>query len=249
MFSRPELSHAHSLEFLNSLYEYDDFMLSISTLADLGCGTGLDTEWWATRTTRDENPEPLNINCMGIDLLPQLPIARKYPNITYQSIDFEKNVVTPPNKFDVLWCHDAFQYCVDPLTTLSNWWHIASPGGVLCLSIPQTINIKQRQLAYHLPEGVYYHHTMVTLIRMLATAGWDCKTGFFQQQPQDSWIRIMVYKSEYEPLPVKTTWHELVEKKLLPESADHGIQAHNYLRQQDLLLPWIDKSLTHLGYL
>ena len=62
LLANPAQSHAHSQQTLNALYEYDDFMESIATMVDLGCGTGLDLEWWATRTTRDDNPQPLNIN-------------------------------------------------------------------------------------------------------------------------------------------------------------------------------------------
>jgi hypothetical protein len=58
-FIHPGDSHRHSLEVLNQLYEYDDFMASIKTVLDLGCGQGDDLEWWATRTTRDDNPEPM----------------------------------------------------------------------------------------------------------------------------------------------------------------------------------------------
>ena len=45
MFRNAEESHQHSLETLNQLYEYDDFMMSIGTLADIGCGDGKDLEW------------------------------------------------------------------------------------------------------------------------------------------------------------------------------------------------------------
>ena len=80
-FATEEDSHIHSLQTLNSLYEYDDFMSSIDTMVDLGCGTGLDLEWWATRTTRDEIPKMLNIDCIGVDLFPQLSMAKKYKNM------------------------------------------------------------------------------------------------------------------------------------------------------------------------
>ena len=51
MFRNEEESHQHSLQTLNQLYEYDDFMMSIKTVADLGCGTGKDLIWWATNTS------------------------------------------------------------------------------------------------------------------------------------------------------------------------------------------------------
>ena len=81
-FRNPESSHDHSLQTLNWLYEHDDFMASVDTLVDLGCGSGLDLEWWATRTTRDDDPRPLNIDCIGVDLNTQLSITKKYSNIT-----------------------------------------------------------------------------------------------------------------------------------------------------------------------
>ena len=120
MFRNAEESHQHSLQTLNQLYEYDDFMESITTLVDLGCGDGLDLQWWSTRTTRDDTPVPLNIQCTGVDTLETLKIAKKYSNIRYQRTDFENTPVefSKKFKFDVLWCHDAFQYCIKPIETL-----------------------------------------------------------------------------------------------------------------------------------
>jgi SAM-dependent methyltransferase len=247
-FIHPGDSHRHSLQVLNALYEYDDFMESIVTVADLGCGTGEDLEWWASRTTRDDSPVPLNIQCQGIDLLDQLPVAKRYANITYQRTDFEGKIHAPKKGFDILWCHDAFQYCVNPLQTLSNWWHIASEGGMLAISVPQTVLAHRRQLAYYLDTGCLYHHTMVSLMHMLAMSGWDCRAGFFRQMPADPWIHAIVYKSSHAPQdPKTTTWHDLSALELLPESADRSIYAHGHLRQHDLIVPWIDKSLASMA--
>lgn len=249
MFRNPEESHAHSLQTLNALYEYDDFMSSIDTLVDLGCGSGLDLEWWATRTTRDDDRYPLNIKCIGVDLNAQLPIAKKYPNITYQSTDFETQIY-PIKKtlFDVLWCHDSFQYALNPMETLSKWWRIASEGAMLVIIVPQTTNFRARQQVFSQATGVYYHHTLISLIHMLSVSGWDCRGGFFKKNLNESWLHAVVYKSAHEPMNPKTTsWYELAEKKLLPESADECIQRHGELRQQELIVPWLDKSLVHLG--
>ena len=94
-FRNAEESHAHSLETLNVLYEYDDFMESVGTVLDLGCGAGLDMEWWATRTTRDDPPRPLNIRCVGVDQHASIPATGKGLNISYQSGDFENNILVP----------------------------------------------------------------------------------------------------------------------------------------------------------
>ena len=249
MFRNAEESHAHSLKTLNMLYEYDDFMASIGTLVDLGCGQGLDLEWWATRTSRDDNPVPLNIDCIGVDTFSHLTVAKKYPNITYQNIDFETTIHPKKNtKFDVLWCHDAFQYSLDPLGTLNRWWHIASESAMLALILPQTTNFRARQQAFTQGTGIYYHYTLVNLIHMLSVSGWDCHSGFFKKEANDPWLSVVVYKSQHEPMnPKFTSLYELADKKLLPESAEQCVNRFGELRQQELILPWLDKSLVHLG--
>jgi SAM-dependent methyltransferase len=249
-FIYPGDSHRHSLQTLNQLYEYDDFMGSIRSMIDLGCGSGEDLIWWATRTTRDDNPEPLYIKCFGIDIQPKIKSDTNYSNIEITSGNFENTMVSHPDGFDVLWCHDAFQYALNPIQTLSNWWHIASPGAMLALAVPITQRIHYRQLAYELSSGCYYHHSMVSLMYMLATAGWDCGAGFFKQTVTEPWIHAVVYRSQHPPIePNKANWHHLVELNLLPESAAASIYAHSALRQQDLIVPWVDHSLASMANL
>jgi 5'-3' exonuclease len=104
------------------------------------------------------------------------------------------------------------------------------------------------QLAYVLPNGHYYHYTMVSLMYMLATAGWDCGAGFFKQTLTEPWIHAVVYKSDQPPQnPQAINWHTLVEQNLLPQSAVKSIYAHSALRQQDLVVPWIDGSLLSMA--
>lgn len=247
-FRNPEESHAHSLETLNWLYEHDDFMSSIESIVDIGCGAGLDTEWWATRTTRDEIAEPLNIKCTGLDLVDTPRVAKKYSNITYQQTDFEKQIHAPKKaKFDVLWCHDSFQYAINPLETLKLWYSVAAPNAMLVLILPQTTNIEYRKLSFIQPNGCYYHYTLVNLIHMLAVTGWDCKAGFFKKSPNDPWLHAIAYKSDQAPMDPKTSWYQLAETGLLPQSAEESINRHGFINQNDLILPWLDKSLTCYG--
>jgi SAM-dependent methyltransferase len=250
MFATSIPSSRTSKQTLDQLYEHDDFMESIQTLVDLGCGQGQDLEWWATATTRDEeNQEPLNIKCVGIDTLATLSLTKKYKNIMYQQADFEEEFVSPlGDAFDILWCWNSFQFAINPLRTLGVWRNLASTGAMLVIAVPDTTFIHHKQLSFAQPSGCYYHHTMVGLIHMLAVNGWDCHNGFFMKMPKDPWIQAIVYKSEHEPMdPRTTTWHELEEKKLLPESARPSLQRYNHLRQQDLVVPWIDRSFVHMG--
>jgi len=191
----------------------------------------------------------LNINCTGLDLAESLSIARRYPNTVYQRNNFEQQIYTlKKKKYDVLWCHDAFQYAVNPLQTLKLWWDIAEPGAMLCLIVPQTTNIEHRKLKFIQPTGCYYHYTIVNLMHMLAVSGWDCESGFFKKSPNDPWLHAVVYRSDRGPQdPATTSWYQLAEQGLLPKSAANSVQRHGYVVQDELVLPWLDKNLTWFG--
>lgn len=248
-FSSPAESHNHSLDILEKLYNYDSFMQSIATLADMGCGKGLDLEWWATRETRDpERPKPLNINCTGIDILDELPMAKKYSNISYQKQDFEDEIKTGKKKFDVIWCHDSFQYVVNPMQTLNNWWHAMNPDGMMIISLPTTINLHGRKLHTFHKNNTFYHYTLVNFMFMLGMNGFDTADGFWKYDIETHRLSAAVYKSEHEPVePKSATWHEMAEKNLIPECAIQSLNKYNYVRQEDLVLPWLDKNLTWYG--
>ena len=147
-------SHSHSLRTLNTLYEFDDFMQNIRHLVDMGCGSGQDLEWWATRTTREHDPTPLNIRCLGIDLPQTLNIADRHRNITYRSQDFEQDLPPQKHLFDVIWCHDSFQFVVDPFATLARWKRLLTPHGAMVLIVPQSTNLESNRQAYDQIDGV-----------------------------------------------------------------------------------------------
>ena len=247
-FDSPEASHAHSLRTLNTFYEFDDFMESVASVLDLGCGQGLDMLWWSTRTTRDlNNPRPLNIKCTGVDLINHC--ITRHPLITFRSRDFETDMDLPAKRFDLLWCHDAFQYVRDPYNTLVRWRERTNKNGMLVLIVPQTTNTVRNRQQWEALDGCHYHWTLPSLMYMLAVTGWDCAGGFWRKQPDDAWIHAVVYRSEQAPKGLGTRWYDLADAGLLPESAAAGIRKRGYLAQQDLLLPWLDKSLTsYLNY-
>ena len=250
-FSSVDQVHAHALKTLTALQQYDTFMESIDTLAVLGCGKeGLDLEWWATRTTRDEeDPLPLNIKCTGIDVVDKCKVSKKYDNVVYRKHEYFEKDQPVNDEFDVVWAHNVFHRSVDPLRTLGHWWRMTAPGGMLAMVVPHYTNFEFNKVAFEQPSYSYFNHTMVSLIYMLAVNGWDCASGFFKKVPGDPWISAVVYKSSQEPRDPRTTsWYDLVDAKLLPQTADKSIKKHGFLVQQDLVLLWLDKNLTWLGH-
>jgi len=242
-FPSAQDSHNHSALVLNTLYEFDDFMESVQTVADMGGGAGLDSLWWSTRTVREDKPkpEPLNIKSTIVDIKDTVDV--EHENVKFHQADFEDTGLKS-QQFDVIWSHDSFQYALNPVKTLSHWWELANPNAMLVIQVPQTTNIKHNQQDFTQDNFIYNHYTLVNLIHMLAVSGWDCKDGYFYKKVNDPWIRLAVYKSDVEPMdPKTTTWYELIDKGLLPESAERSINKWGHLRQQDLELSWLGGHL------
>jgi SAM-dependent methyltransferase len=249
VFKNDQEAHAHALETLNVLTQYYSFLESIDTLVDMGCGSGLDLEWWAGRYIEDDdgNHIPLNITCTGIDLNPALPVAKQYKNMSYERRDFETIEPTKGKKgYDVIWCHNSFQYVLNPLETLKRWRNIMTDGGMLCIVVPTTTEIEFNKLNFTQQDYAYHNYTTVSMLHMLALTGFDC--AFMKKLPSDPWLHAIAYKSDIEPMDPRTTrWYHLAETGLLPESAVKSINERGFLAQQDLVLEWVDTSLRWYG--
>ena len=83
-------SHDHSRQILDLIYGYDSFLDSLEVVADMGCGAGADTDWWARLETRDDPPEPRNYLCYAVDRQPRLESAiSALPNVKIFDKNFE----------------------------------------------------------------------------------------------------------------------------------------------------------------
>lgn len=244
IFQTPQDSHNHSLQTLELLNQYDDFMDRIKVVVDVGCGHGQDLLWWANNYYTDDqgNKIPRNYRCLGIDLdSTKIPKPSLPKNARVVEADFEN--INLPVKADLMWSHDSFRYAVNPLQTLKVWNDQINYNGSLFLIVPQTINITYNRLATRTFPGCYHNYTITNLMYMLAVNGFDCNDGQFIKRPGDPWIHCMVYKSDIEPMDPKTTsWYHLAEKNLLPQSAVESIKKWGYLRQEELMTTWLDKN-------
>lgn len=244
LFKNPQESHEHSLKVLMALREYDTFLESLSVIADMGAGAGLDAEWFATLTTRDEKPEPLNYLVYAVDQnIQQLEVdTTVIKNIKPMEGNFEDRVI--PRQVDLIWAHDSFQYALDPFKTLASWKNTMTVNGMLVLSIPQTTYWDSRigKLVVSNHSGQYYSYNVLNLMYMLAISGFDTRDAFFYRDPDSPWLYAAVYASEYGPLDRSATWHELAEKYLINDSVMASINKYGYARLEDVVVRWLDKN-------
>ena len=236
---------------MNDLEQYSSFMESIENVLDVGCGSGMDAHWWATRTMLDDNDNviPLNIRVTAIDNQNKFDRKYKHVNIDVQQQDFEK-LKFKNDSFDVIWAHDVLQYAINPLRTIREWCKIARDDAMLCLAVPETTDVIQNKVVMDQYHNEYYHWTIVNLIHMLAVNGWDCREGSFYKRRGDPWLWASVYKApKFKKLDPRTaTWFDIAEQNLLPDSVVESVNTYGYVRFQDLRLMWLDKNWQDFGH-
>lgn len=238
----------HSLTILHQLYEYDSFLDSLKHIADMGCGTGEDIAWWATLTTRDDPPIPHNYNCFAVDRDPRkLAQVPNLPNIHKINKDFNQFCLPVP--VDLMFSHDSLQFSPNPLATLRQWNEMMNVNAMLVLAIPQHSGVEYNRYYSRTYSGCYYHYTPTNLIYMLAVNGFDCRDAYLLKQFNDPWIHMAVYKSDRAPLdPANTGWLDLVDKNILHPSIENSIVRNGYLRQEDIVMPWLDRENYFIDY-
>ena len=242
LFNNAHESHAHSLIVLNLLKEHDTFMESISSVADMGAGAGMDCVWWNNATTRDTPSEPLNLKVFAVDRVAPTFDFELPERVVPVTRDFEKPCLS--TTVDVIWCHDAFQFALNPVLTLKVWNTQLNENGLLYIGMPLLNYNKYNRWQSYGRNFQYYNHSFLGLVYMLAVNGFDCRDAYFRKQTDDPWLHAAVFKTAQEPRdPATTTWYDLVEAGLINESLANSLRTFGHVREQDALFPWLDKAL------
>jgi SAM-dependent methyltransferase len=234
---------------LNLLNGYDTFLESLKTICDMGCGTGEDITWWAMLESKDDPPVPYNYNCFAVDKdaykLSQVPDLVNINKINRDITD--KQII--PSDIDLMWSHDSLQYSHNPLETLRFWNKQMTVNGMLVLHVPQTNGVENNRYYSRTYAGCYYNYTPTNLIYMLAVNGFDCRDAYLMKRFNDPWIQMAVYKSDVEPMdPKTTTWFDLADKNLLHPSIVNSINKNGFLKQEEIIMPWLDKENYYIDW-
>ena len=242
-FETHEDSHEHSALTLDLLNGYDDFMSSIDTVVDMGCGKGLDTFWWATR--RDPQPPhvPRNYNCIAIDkdFKKVKPELHDLKNVRLQQEDFE-NPSLDDTSVDIIWCHNSFQYAKSPLQTLKRWHTALNTNGMIYMCLPYNVNRHYNKFSGKTESGVFYHYMPSNIINLLCVSGFDCSDARFYKIPGDNFFHICAYKDEDKDINEDSSWYEIAESGRLPKSAVKFINKTGYLDDYHLEGLWFNGS-------
>lgn len=244
-FKNASDSHLHSLETLNVLYGYDSFLDSLEFIADFGCGQGLDTQWWATLETRDEPPEPRNYKVYAVDNnINQFDQSiANLPNVHTFDYDLDDQHFVLPRPVDLIWCHDTFQYLINPVNALKTWNNAMNVDAMLILVLPQSQHYYYNRLQAHSYNNVYYNYNIVNLMYMLAVNGFDCRDAYFYKEENNPWLHAAVYKSNIAPMdPTTTNWYHLAELDLLNDSVVKCLHKYGCVKQEEIVTAWLDKD-------
>ncbi len=243
------MDNRHATHILETIQQYDTFLESIRTVADMGCGTGEDAYWWATLENYNDPPEPYNFNVFAIDKDPgkisQVPVLK---NINKICDSYDKENLFPVS-VDLMWAHDSLQYSTNPLKTLRMWNSYMTVNGMLLISIPQSNGVEYNRYYSRTHSGCYFNYTPTSLIYMLAVNGFDCRDAYLLKKFNDPWIQMAVYKTDVSVMdPDTTNWYDLADKNLLHPSMVSSINTHGFLPQEEILMPWLDKENYFIDY-
>lgn len=231
---------AAAQEVLGTLINHEDYMSQLEVIADMGSGAGHHSLWWAEQQLSKMN-KTRSYTVLAVDDVIAMDNRNRRSNIKQIRKDWNDTGIQS-NKVDLIWCHDSFHLSVDPFATLRHWNQVMSENGMLLISLKQNAYIDDlSRWQVELQHSCYYSWTMTMLIRMLATSGFDCREGFLRQRRHDPYMWAAVYKSKHAPMDRRTTsWYDLLDKKLTPVTIDQCIMKLGYVKQEHLILEWLD---------
>jgi len=236
----------HARKFLEQIYQHPELMMSISSVLDIECGNGADTEWWATRMSYDEkNPKPLEINVTSCSRISEM--AKKVKDlerVNYIQTHKEFWKISAFQKYDVVWCHSVLHKFTNFYEVLLNINSLQDEDGMLCVTVPKIHNIFYNEPDYRLYPDCHTDINIVNLIYGLSLAGYDCRDAYFMQEKNSNLINAVVYKNSDLTYNLdEVTPYDLMEMDRLPASMVTQLNKFGYISNKNLFLSWLDGTL------
>jgi SAM-dependent methyltransferase len=239
----PQESHQHSLKTLNHLALLEDYLYGLDNITVMGAGIGLDAVWWATLL--NSSGHPYNFNVTAVEIAPTVDIK----TAGKMSWKFEDMGSVSLPLQDLIWCHNALHYSLNPIGNLFHWHKLLRHDGLLIIEVPNLLSVNNHNdrntVDVTISSGIYHVYTMSNLIIQLASAGFDCRSAHFQFDKENGWLRAAVYKTNDEPR-IYTSLYELQETKRLPQCLDNILSGIDRFNESNLVLEWIDRSQSFL---
>lgn len=245
LLSNNQTRGLHARKFLEEIYQHPELMLSISSVLDIECNTGADTEWWATRKDYDEkNPKPLEIDVTAISRVSEInKQVKELERVEYKQTptDFWKVL---DSTYDVVWCHNVLHKYQNFYEVLQRINACQEVDGMLCIAVPKIHNIFYGEPDYRLYPECHTDINIVNLIYGLSLAGYDCRDAYFMQEKNSNLIKAVVYKNTDVIYDLnEVTPYDLMEMDRLPGSMVNQLNKFGYISNKNLFLSWLDGTL------
>ena len=236
----------HARKFLEQIYQHPELVMSISSVLDIECGNGADTEWWATRMNYDEkNPKPLEINVTSCSRISEMnKQVKDLERVNYIQTQKEFWKTLDIQKYDVVWCHSVLHKFTNFYEVLLNINSLQDEDGMLCVTVPKIHNIFYNDPDYRLYPDCHTDINIVNLIYGLSLAGYDCRDAYFMQEKNSNLINAVVYKNSDLTYNLdEVTPYDLMEMDRLPASMVTQLNKFGYISNKNLFLSWLDGTL------
>lgn len=209
---------------------------------DVGCGLGMQAEWWATRRPKLDNDKfglKASTECHGVDLYPA--DGGLIDKFFFKQEDYH-NMSYSNAQFDIVWSHFSLEYSPSPMKALAEWRRVCKDDGHLYLTVPCSFKKKFGRIHTDTKPGQQSWYTAPILINMLAYTGWLPKDSYFQVDFKKGVIRAIIAANpdQSTPLdPITTNIYELDERGLFDRWCSAMIHDRGMIDESNLVITWV----------
>ena len=228
-----------ALGFLN-LFDDSMFDQNLDVL-DVGCGLGLQADWWASRRPKHEADRygmKEFTECHAVDLYE--PDAGLKDKFYFRKEDFHK-MSFDDNQFDIVWSHLSLEYSPKPLEALKEWRRVCKDDGHIYITVPGSFKKKFGRIHTEMKPGQQSWFTVPILMQQLAYAGFNPRNGYFQADFKNGLIRALVPANPdsvgFDPLV--TSMYELAENGLFNDWVNGMIAERGTFDESKLVIQWV----------